>query len=558
MDFIYKEEYWYISSFINSTLVDGFVKSEEIEIIMREHLNDLTKEDIYYKIRDEIGDDIIDMAKNVSLSCRWVPYLENFPYEDENSQKEYDTLGYFQFDIEYYKENPSRKENIKSSYIQQIPEIIITILQEYSKKEETKGIIFDLESPMYIFVISDKIKPQEISWTQENVEKYKKNIGYWTEVYSGQWEDYSEALYDKRIENNLSNRTSELHFIHRNSGFIYMAQENYINFFDSYMKEFVLTPTPKMRAVLFALRSINESLDLLFLKTQSEEFKDVDTIEMKIRNLRFLRGMIQTKLSLIYNELDYNRRQHYSSVLKHLLNEFEIDRIVSRINEKFNIIYDSMQGLYVKKNEEIQKRTEKGLNLLNLLFGAGILADLGGVIMIALSLQEGDLSSIVLNSIIALLITGILAATIIVNIYMRIQVKKAEIFEAVDAIIEDRQGNIILIKRKFPPYKGFYALPGGSVEKGEKPKEALVREVREETNLNIDIKEKIGYYDQEGRDPRGNVHSTAYRCVFLGNISEMKTSEETEEVKLFSKEQVKDMELAFDHKKMLRDAKFIE
>ncbi|MBA7698931.1 GDP-mannose mannosyl hydrolase [subsurface metagenome] len=337
-----------------------------------------------------------------------------------------------------------------------------------------------------------------------------------------------------------------------------MAEENYTNFFDSYMKEYVLTPTPKMRAVLFALRSINDSLDLLFLKTQLEEFKDVDTIERKIRNLRFLRGLIQTKLSLIYNELDYNRRQHYTSVLKHLLNEFETDRIVNRINEKFNIIYDSMQGLYVKKNEEIQKRTEKGLNLLNLLFGAGILADLGSVIMIALSLQEGDLSSILLNSIIAIIISGILAATIIFNIYMRVQVKKAEIIQAVDAIIEDGKGNVVLIKRKYPPYQGFYALPGGSVEKGEKLNEALIREVREETNLNVDITNKIGFYDEERRDPRGNVHSTAYRCIILGNISEMQTGEETEEVKLFSKQQVKEMELAFDHKKMLRDAKFIE
>jgi len=34
--------------------------------------------------------------------------------------------------------------------------------------------------------------------------------------------------------------------------------------------------------------------------------------------------------------------------------------------------------------------------------------------------------------------------------------------------------------------------------------------------------------------------------------------QETEELELFSKQQVKEMELAFDHKKMLRDAKFIE
>jgi 8-oxo-dGTP diphosphatase len=557
MDFIYKEEYWYVSSFLNTTLLDGNIISRNLEIKIKEKLNDLKKEDIFHKIREEIGEEIIDMAKNITLSCTWVPYLDRFPYEDENNQREYDTLGYFQFDVEYYKENPSKKENIKSSYIQQIPQMIIALLGEYSAKEEAKGILFDLESPMYIFVTSDKIEPEEVSWTQENIEKHKKTISYWTVIYSGQWEDYSEALYDKRIENNLSNRLSELHFIRRNSGFIYMAEDNYTDFFNSYMKEYVLTPTQKMRAVQFALRSMNESLDLLFLKTQLEEFKDVNTIERKIRNLRILRGLIQTKLSIIYNELDYNRRQHYTAVLKHLLNEFEIDRIVTRINEKFNIIYDSMQGLYVKKNEEIQKRTEKGLNLLNLLFGAGILADLGSVIMIALSLQEGDFSSILLNSIIAIIISSILVITIIFNIYTRVQVKKTEIIQAVDGIIEDGRGNIVLIKRKFPPYQGFYALPGGSVERGEHLKEAIIREIKEETNLKIEPIEKIGIYKKEGRDPRGNVHSTVYRCRISGSLSDMQTREETLVVEFFSKQQVIDMELAFDHKKMLKDANFI-
>ena len=557
MDFSYKEEFWYVSSFLNTSLVDGNIISKELGKKIRENLKNLKKKDIFHKIREEMGDNIIDMARNITLLCTWVPYLDSFPYEDENSQKEYDTLGFFQFEVEYYKKNPSKKDTIKPSYIQQIPQIIIAILKEYSANEETKGIFFDLESPMYIFVISDKIKPGEIPWTLENIEKHKKIISYWTVLYSGQWEDYSEALYDKRIENNLSNRLSELHFIRRNSGFIYMAEDNYTNFFNSYMKEFVLTPTPKMRAVQFALRSMNESLDLLFLKTQLEEFKDVNTIERKIRNLRFLMGLIQTKLSLVYNELDYNRRQHYTGVLKHLLNEFEIDRIVTRINEKFNIIYDSMQGLYVKKNEELQKRTEKGLNLLNLLFGAGILADLGSVIMIALSLKVGDFSSIMLNSIIAIIISGILVATIGFNIYMRVQVKKADIIHAVDAIIEDGKGNIVLIMRKFPPYQGYYALPGGSVEKGEHNKEALIREVREETNLKVTPMEKIGIYDEPGRDPRGNIHSTAYRCRISGTITDMQIEEETLDVKVFSKEQVKDMELAFDHKKILKDANFI-
>ncbi|MCK4369585.1 MAG: NUDIX domain-containing protein [Candidatus Lokiarchaeota archaeon] len=557
MEFIYKEEFWFISTFLNTSLVEGGKKSQEIEKQVRERLSNLKKEDIYYKIRDEIGDNIIEMAKQISISCKWIPYLENFPYEDENSQKKYDTLGFFQFDVEYYKNEPSKKESIKSSFIQQIPQILLAFLKNYSTKEENIGIIFDLESPIYVFVTSNKTKPECIEWTQENIDKFKKIIGYWTEIYSGQWEDYSETLYDRRIESNLSNRLSELHFIRRNSGFIYMAEENYENFFESYMKEFVLIPTPRMRAVLFALRLINESLDLLFLKTQTEEFKNVEAIEDKIKNLRLLRGLIQTNLSVIYNELDYNRRQHYTTVLKHLLYEFEIENIVNRINEKFNIIYDSMHSLYNKKNEEIQKRTEKGLNLLNLLFGAGILADLGGVIMLAVSIQEGDFVSIILNSIIAIIISGILITTILFNIYMRYHVKESKISKTVDAVIEDTKGNIVLIKRKYPPFQGFYALPGGFIETGEKPQQALLREVKEETNLNVKIIGKIGIFDEEGRDPRGIIHSTAYKCL-VDDTSNMRSGDDSKEVELISKERLKDLELAFDHKKIIKESNIFD
>lgn len=557
MEFIYNSEYWYISTFLNSSLVDGNEKSKDIEKIVKERISNLRKEDIFYKIRDDFGDDIINLANNISLSCNWIPYLTNFPYEDENSQKKYDTLGFFQFDVEYYKNEPSKKESIKSSFIQQIPQILLAFLRNYSTKEENIGIIFDLESPIYVFVTSNKTKPESIEWTQENIDKFKKIIGYWTEIYSGQWEDYSETLYDRRIESNLSNRLSELHFIRRNSGFIYMAEENYENFFESYMKEFVLIPTPRMRAVLFALRLINESLDLLFLKTQTEEFKNVEAIEDKIKNLRLLRGLIQTNLSVIYNELDYNRRQHYTTVLKHLLYEFEIENIVNRINEKFNIIYDSMHSLYNKKNEEIQKRTEKGLNLLNLLFGAGILADLGGVIMLASSIQEGDFVSIILNSIIAIIISGILITTILFNIYMRYHVKESKISKTVDAVIEDTKGNIVLIKRKYPPFQGFYALPGGFIETGEKPQQALLREVKEETNLNIKIIGKIGIFDEEGRDPRGTIHSTAYKCL-VDDTSNMRSGDDSKEVELISKERLKDLELAFDHKKIIKESNIFD
>lgn len=560
MEFIYCQEFWTISAFLRtskkasdkkSIAVNGEQKSVEIEALIKKKLSSLTKNDIY---RKELADDILELAKNVSLTCQWVPYMTNFPYKDENNEREYDILGFFKFDVEYYKDNPKEKESVKPMLIQQLPHIVLNTLKEFGKKDENKGINFDTESPIFIFVTSNKTKPSEVSWTPENIEKYKKVISYWTEVYSGQWPDYSETLYDRRIENNLSNRTSELHFIRRNSGFIYMAKDNYEQFFESYMKTWVLDPTPKIRAVLFALRSINESLDHVFLKSNSDIFMNLETIEGKIKNLRLLRGLIQTNLSTIYNELDYNRRQHYTSVLKHLISEFDLQSIVSRVNEKFTIIYDSMEELYLKKSEENQQKAEKGMNILNLLFGVGVLGDLVTITMIALSLGTNSIEAKVLNGLVAIIITGILIATIGFYINMKLKTRKEKIRKTVDAVIEDGKGNIVLIKRKYPPFIDHYALPGGFIEKGESPEQAVIREVMEETNLNVKIVDKIGLYDDEHRDPRGPVHSTAFKCVVIGDISKMESGDDSKMVELFPIRKVNELELAFDHKEILKDA----
>ncbi len=552
LHFIYKQEFWFASAFINTALVSGDQKSKEIEDLIFEKLGGLKEQDIF---RKELVSDILEMVENLSIKCSWIPYIENFPYKDEDLEKEYDSLGYFQFEVEYYKENPEKKEKLNPLLIQQIPFIILDVLKGFTSKRSNNGLEIDTESPIYVFVTSNGTKPKEIDWTNDNINKFKKELGSWNRIYSGAWPDYNEALYNRRIQNNLSNRLSELHFIRRNSGFIYMAKLNYEDFFESYMRKFVLDPTPKMRTFLFALRSINELLDTLFLKTQSESFIDVETIENKIKNLRLMRGLLQTKLSVIYNELNYNRRQHYTRVLKHLLGEFEIADLVSRINDKFNIIYDSMEQLYQKKNEELQKKTKKGLNFLNLLFGAGILADLGTAIVLALSLPLGSGQIIFLNTIIAIIISGILAATIIFNILGKIQAKNARIGKTVDAVIEDGKGNVVLIKRRYPPFQGFYALPGGFVEKGEKLKQALVREVKEETNLDIKIDYKIGIYEEEGRDPRGKIHSTAFKCTIICDTSNFRSGDDSKEVELISKDKVKNMELAFDHENIIKDAK---
>jgi len=53
----------------------------------------------------------------------------------------------------------------------------------------------------------------------------------------------------------------------------------------------------------------------------------------------------------------------------------------------------------------------------------------------------------------------------------------------VGAVITDRAGRLLLIQRGHEPEAGRWSLPGGRIEPGESDRQALVREVREETGL---------------------------------------------------------------------------
>ena len=119
----------------------------------------------------------------------------------------------------------------------------------------------------------------------------------------------------------------------------------------------------------------------------------------------------------------------------------------------------------------------------------------------------------------------------------------------VDAIIV--KGNaIVLIKRKHPPFVGMYALPGGYVEAGESCEQAVVREAKEETNLDIKIKRLVGVYSDVDRDPRGHTISVVYLVKASGVLQ---AGDDAANAELISLEALPG-ELAFDHMKMIKDS----
>jgi 8-oxo-dGTP diphosphatase len=90
---------------------------------------------------------------------------------------------------------------------------------------------------------------------------------------------------------------------------------------------------------------------------------------------------------------------------------------------------------------------------------------------------------------------------------------------SVGAVIVDG-GRVLLIKRGQPPLQGRWSLPGGVVEVGETLREALTREVREETGLEVEVGPVVEVLERIEREDGNRVEYhyviIDYRCLVRG------------------------------------------
>jgi ADP-ribose pyrophosphatase YjhB (NUDIX family) len=121
------------------------------------------------------------------------------------------------------------------------------------------------------------------------------------------------------------------------------------------------------------------------------------------------------------------------------------------------------------------------------------------------------------------------------------------------AIIPFSSDKVLLIKRRTLPFKGYWALPGGRVDPGETVEQTIVREVREETCLDVTIVRKIGDYHEQGVQD-GEEYDYYPACFLVKKLSGEVTKQESEieEIKLFSLNEVP-AALAFEHAQMIKD-----
>jgi 8-oxo-dGTP diphosphatase len=72
------------------------------------------------------------------------------------------------------------------------------------------------------------------------------------------------------------------------------------------------------------------------------------------------------------------------------------------------------------------------------------------------------------------------------------------VIPCVGAVIKDDEGRLLLIKRGHEPAAGLWSLPGGRIEPGETDLEALIREIAEETGLEIEAGRLLGTVQRPG------------------------------------------------------------
>ncbi len=81
------------------------------------------------------------------------------------------------------------------------------------------------------------------------------------------------------------------------------------------------------------------------------------------------------------------------------------------------------------------------------------------------------------------------------------------------------QHNVLLIRRKNPPFEGRWALPGGFVDPHEPLEDAARRELWEETGVRPAHLDQLHTFGDPGRDPRGWTVSVAYLALLDGQAA---------------------------------------
>lgn len=135
--------------------------------------------------------------------------------------------------------------------------------------------------------------------------------------------------------------------------------------------------------------------------------------------------------------------------------------------------------------------------------------------------------------------------------------KRKSISYSADNIVirgNGEQMELLVVERKYPPFQGDWALPGGFIEEGEEPLHASVRELMEETNLALDqsMAIELSVRQMENRDPRGRVITHPFLFWIGDRQVSIKAGDDAKQAQWIKLTELGS--LAFDHGAILCEA----
>jgi 8-oxo-dGTP diphosphatase len=111
------------------------------------------------------------------------------------------------------------------------------------------------------------------------------------------------------------------------------------------------------------------------------------------------------------------------------------------------------------------------------------------------------------------------------------------------AIVHDDSGRLLLVQRGREPGRGLWSLPGGRVEADESPAQAAVREVREETGLDVVAGPLVGQVERPG--PRDQTYVIDdFLCTVRGGT--MRPGDDAADVRWVTATELQSLPLSAD------------
>lgn len=123
--------------------------------------------------------------------------------------------------------------------------------------------------------------------------------------------------------------------------------------------------------------------------------------------------------------------------------------------------------------------------------------------------------------------------------------------EVVGAVIV-KDNLILCAKRGYGALKDKWEFPGGKIEKGETPEEALKREIKEEMSIDIEVHQYISSTLVSYEDK--NIHLSLYLCTMINeNIHDV----EHESIRWCTKEELSSLDWSEADRKMIKEIKIM-